>query len=274
MSLSFGRRARLVLAATAATLAAPSAQAGVGDLLVAPTRLILNGGRGGEIILKNVGDQAATYRVSAELRRMTPGGSLEEVTAPTAEEKAAQDMIMFAPRKIVLPPGQPQSVRITARAPAGLADGEYRVHLMFRAIPEPTAAGAAAPVDGIAFKLTPIYGVTIPVIVRFGNLEATAGISNVALAERQGQKVLALDLSRKGNRSTYGEIQVIGVNAKEPIARLKGVAIYKEVSLRHLALPLDAAALAAAKAGPVKVRYFETSDAGASLIAETSAVLR
>lgn len=274
MSLSFGRRTRLLLSAMAVTLAAPSANAGVGDLLVAPTRLILNGGRGGEIILKNVGDQPATYRVSAELRRMTPSGTLEEVAAPTDEEKTAQNMIMFAPRKIILPPGQPQSVRITARAPAGLADGEYRVHLMFRAVPEPTAVGSTAPVDGIAFKLTPIYGVTIPVIVRYGNLEATAGISNVALGDRQGQKALLLDLTRTGNRSTYGEIQVIGVNAKDPIARLKGVAIYKEIATRHLALPLDAAALAAAKAGPVKVRYFETSDAGASLIAETSAVLR
>ena len=30
---------------------------------------------------------------------------------------------------------------------------------------------------GVAFQLTPIYGVTIPVIVRLGNLQATAGIA-------------------------------------------------------------------------------------------------
>ena len=33
----------------------PPANAGVGDLLVAPTRIILNGGRGTEVILNNIG---------------------------------------------------------------------------------------------------------------------------------------------------------------------------------------------------------------------------
>ena len=32
-----------------------------------------------------------------------------------------------------------------------------------------------------SFQLTPVYGVTIPVIVRLGNLQATAGIANVHL---------------------------------------------------------------------------------------------
>ena len=67
------------LAARAALLAplllcAPSAQAGIGDLLVAPTRIVLDGGRGTEIILNNIGEDVATYRISVELRRMTPDG--------------------------------------------------------------------------------------------------------------------------------------------------------------------------------------------------------
>lgn len=38
-------------------LPADSASAGVGDLLVAPTRLVLNGGRSAEVILNNIGDE-------------------------------------------------------------------------------------------------------------------------------------------------------------------------------------------------------------------------
>ena len=153
--------ARLALVAASLALTAPLT-AGVGDLLVAPTRLGLNGGRGTEVILKNIGSDTATYRISAELRRMNPDGSLVEVADPTANEKTAQDMVLFAPRKVILPPNQPQSIRVSARAPAGLADGEYRVHLLFRAIPDPTPATQAQEVKGIAFKLIPIYGVTIP----------------------------------------------------------------------------------------------------------------
>ena len=124
-------------------LASPGAQAGVGDLLVAPTRVVLNGSRGTEIVLNNIGEDVATYRVSVELRRMTADGMLHDVTDPNAEEKLAQSMIVYAPRRVTLAPHEPQTIRIAARAPKDLPDGEYRVHLLFRAVPPPTPVEAA-----------------------------------------------------------------------------------------------------------------------------------
>ena len=47
------------------------AEAGVGDLLVAPTRIVLDGRKGTEVVLNNIGDEPATYRISVEFRRMT-----------------------------------------------------------------------------------------------------------------------------------------------------------------------------------------------------------
>ena len=146
----------LALVAAPLALAASPAHAGVGDLLVAPTRIILDGRRGTEIILNNIGDDVATYRVTVELRRMKPDGTLETVTVPNAREAAAEAMILYAPRKVTLPPNQPQSIRINARAPQGLADGEYRAHLLFRAIPEARAVTDTAPKQGVSFRLTPI----------------------------------------------------------------------------------------------------------------------
>ena len=268
------RFATLVTAAAAAScaLAAPLT-AGVGDLLVAPTRIILNGGRGTEVILKNIGSETATYRVSAELRRMNADGTLVDVKDPTPAEKAAQDMIVFAPRKVTLPPNQPQAVRVSARAPQGLADGEYRVHLLFRAIPEPTPVTAPQDARGLAFKLIPIYGVTIPVIVRLGNLQAKAGIASVELIKQGGKDAVSLELSRAGDRSTYGEIRVMKAGVKEPIALVKGIAVYKEVTQRRVVVPV-VAGFKGALAGPVTVQYYEVSDNGQSLAAETSATLR
>src|SRR5690242_21280349 len=161
-----------------------TANAGVGDLLVAPTRVVLDGRCGAEIILNNIGEEPATYRVSVEFRRMTPEGTLVDISDPNAEEKAAADMIIYAPRRETLAPHAPQAIRIAARPPQGLPDGEYRVHMLFRAIPPATPvvqAAAATEQKGLRFQLTPIYGVTIPVIVRLGNLQATAGIANVHL---------------------------------------------------------------------------------------------
>src|ERR1041384_4215497 len=83
-----------------------SAHAGVGDLLVAPTRIILDGRKGAEIILNNIGEEPATYRVSVEFRRMTPDGGLVDVAEPTADDQKAADMVVYAPRKVVLAPHQ------------------------------------------------------------------------------------------------------------------------------------------------------------------------
>ncbi|HEX6219370.1 MAG TPA: hypothetical protein VFZ35_08875, partial [Sphingomicrobium sp.] len=169
------------LLVAAVTTLPSSAGAGVGDLLVAPTRIVLDGRRGTEVILNNIGDEPATYRISVEFRRMTAEGRLEDVAEPSAADKLAEEMIVYAPRRVTLAPRQPQSIRISARPPKGIADGEYRVHLLFRAIPpsRPVAPRPAEAPRGLSFALTPVYGVTIPVIVRLGQLQATAGIANV-----------------------------------------------------------------------------------------------
>ena len=250
-------------------LVAPSAQAGVGDLLVAPTRIVLNGSRGTEIVLNNIGDDVATYRISVELRRMTPGGMLHDVTAPSSAEQLAQSMIVYAPRRVTLAPREPQTIRISARAPEGLPDGEYRAHLLFRAVPPPTPVEAPKDVKGISFKL---YGVTIPVIARFGNLEAKAGIADVKLTKAEGKPAVSLQLTRNGDRSTYGEVRVVKAGVKEPIALQRGVAVYTEVGQRSLTIPVDEK-YATAATGRVTVQYVEPSDNGPLTIAETDAVL-
>jgi len=270
----FAWKKKIVAAAAALALATP-AGAGVGDLLVAPTRIVLDGGRGTEIVLNNIGDEPATYRISVEFRRMTPEGNLVDVTDPTPQEKAAADMIVYAPRRVTLAPHEPQSIRIAARAPQGLPDGEYRVHLLFRAIPPaiPVAPTNGEPVKGLHLQLIPIYGVTIPVIVRLGNLQATAGISNVELDKKDGKPEIGLDLSRAGTRSTFGEVLVLKPGVKDPIAIQKSVAVYTELGKRHVSIPVDDK-FKAELSGPVTVQYLETYDDGNQKIAETQAVLK
>jgi P pilus assembly chaperone PapD len=251
------------------------AQAGVGDLLVAPTRIVLDGRKGAEVILNNIGDEPATYRVSVQFRRMTEAGDLVDVTTPTDADKKAEDMIVYAPRKVTLAPHEPQAIRIVARAPQGLADGEYRVHMLFRAIPPatPVVQPAGDAPKGVQFKLVPVYGVTIPVIVRLGNLQATAAIANVRLEKKDGAPAIGFDLVRQGTRSTYGEVRVLKAGVKDPIAMQKGVAVYTEVGKRHVSLLIPESSKAAA-AGPVTVEYIETFDDGTHLLAQTQAVLR
>ena len=267
--------------AAAAIAAAPlfvatPAYAGIGDLLVAPTRIVLDGRKGAEIILNNIGDEPATYRVSVDFRRMDEQGELEDVAQPTAADQTAADMIVYAPRRITLAPREPQAIRIAARPPQGLPDGEYRIHLLFRAIPPATPvvqASANAPEKGLRFQLTPVYGVTIPVIVRLGNLQATAGIADVHLDKNGGNSNISLELTRNGSRSTFGEVRVLKAGVKDPIALQKAVAVYTEVGRRHVSVPVNPA-YKGDLAGPVTVQYVETYDDGSRVLAETQAVLR
>ena len=134
---------------------------------------------------------------------------------------------------------------------------------------------AAAPqkVDGVAFQLRPIYGVTIPVIVRLGNLEAKAALSNVRKVTEGGKPAISLDISRSGGRSTFGEIRVLKAGVAEPLAMVAGIAVYTEVGQRSVTVPIDPAKAASAT-GKVTIQYIEPTDTGPVTIAETSAVLQ
>jgi len=262
--------------AASAMIMVPAPAQAAGDLLVAPTRIVLDGQRGTEIILNNIGAETATYRISLELRRMSQEGRLTAVTPEEANqmEQAAKSMIRYAPRRVTLPPNQPQAIRIGVRAPQDLPDGEYRVHMLFRAIPKAESVTEQSnPQGGFSIALTPIYGVTIPVIVRQGNLQATAGIANGRIEENKDGKSFAFDLSRTGDRSTYGEIRITKPGLKEPLLVARGIAVYPEVSKRKVALPIPNE-IAEQLNGQVSIEYYEPRNSGGGLIAKTQMVLR
>ena len=274
--------ASLALAASAlATLAVPVLLAApahaAGDLLVAPTRIVLDGARGTEVILNNIGAEAATYRISLQIKRMTPDGGLVDVedAARTPRESAAAAMIAWAPRRVTLPPNQPQAIRIGVRAPADLPDGEYRAHMLFRAIPDAKPATARASTGGgISIALKPIYGVTIPIIVRRGALTATAGIANARLVDAGGKPGVSFDLSRAGGRSTYGEVRVLKAGVTKPVVLNRGIAVYSELERRNVTLPV-ADGVVGSIAGPATIQYLEQGENGSyRTIAEARVVLR
>ncbi len=265
----------LGLAAAALVLPQMPAQA-AGDLLVAPTRIILDGQRGTEIILNNIGAETATYRISMELRRMTAEGRLTDVSAEEANEleRAAKEMIRYAPRRVTLPPNQPQAIRLGVRAPKDLPDGEYRVHLLFRAVPKArSVVDQVQQEDGFSIALTPIYGVTIPVIIRQGELKATAAIANARIEQGEEGPAFVFDLSRTGNRSTYGEIRVKKRGQDEPLLMVRGVAVYPEINQRKVSLQVPAEVVAQLK-GPLSIEYYEPRNIGGGLITKTDLVLR
>jgi P pilus assembly chaperone PapD len=273
-----GVTARVIIGATllaAAPLPFASAANAAGDLLIAPTRVVFDGRRGTEVILNNIGNEEATYRITLELRRMNDQGRLDDVDplAANAKEKTALEVIRYAPRRVTLPPNQPQSIRVGLQATDTLPDGEYRAHMLFRAIPKaPAATGAEDGGNGLKIQLIPIYGISIPIIVRKGNLEATAALYNVRMGADNEGPTLEFDLSRKGDKSVFGEIHVTKPGVSEPLSVAKGIAIYPEIASRKVSLPLPPE-VAAKMHGEVVISYYEAPEAGGGLITQVRQVL-
>lgn len=273
-----GVTARVIIGATllaSAPLPFASPANAAGDLLIAPTRVVFDGRRGTEVILNNIGNEEATYRITLELRRMNDQGRLDDVDplAANAKEKTALEVIRYAPRRVTLPPNQPQSIRVGLQATDTLPDGEYRAHMLFRAIPKaPAATGAEDAGNGLKIQLIPIYGISIPIIVRKGNLEATAAMYNVRMGADNEGPTLEFDLSRKGDKSVFGEIHVTRPGVTEPLSVAKGIAIYPEIASRKVSLPLPPE-VAAKMHGEVVISYYEAPEAGGGLITQVRQVL-
>ena len=266
---------RLLAAGALALLSVPAHAAG--DLLVAPTRVILDGSRGTEVVLNNIGAEPATYRVSLEVKRMTAAGGLDEIAEADANdaERAALNMIVFSPRRVTLPPNQPQVGRVGVRVPEGTPPGEYRAHMLFRAVPDAVAATAEPrPAStGVSIALTPIYGITIPVIVRVGDLDAEAAIGEAWVSESDEGAAFNFDLTRTGNRSVYGDIEVTRPGVAEPLLVARGIAVYPEIAERQVSLRVPQEVAAKLK-GSVRIRYTEDRELGGGTIDEAERVVR
>lgn len=217
---------------------APADLPGIGDLLVAPTRVVFEGRvRAAELTLLNIGKQTATYRISFSHLRMTDTGELKEVETPEAGDRFADELVRYSPRQVTLDPNVAQTIRLQVRKPENLADGEYRSHLLFRAVP-PESSQPATSVEstekatGYSIRLTPIYGVSIPVIVRSGATSVKAALSDLAVhpPEKPGDPAtLEMKIRREGNQSVYGNLRVFFAPAagkEQVVAVMNGVAVY------------------------------------------------
>lgn len=237
------RLALLLLAA----LMAPTlrAQAAAGDLLVSPARVTLDDReRTAELILSNRGTATDTYRIRLIRMVMDAEGGLkaDEAPMPSGAVDPAQ-LVRFAPHQITLEPGQTQVLRVMLRKPADLPDGEYRVHMLFQALPQELAGAPPAREKGkgVSIRLIPIMGLAIPVVVRQGEIRAQAGFEDLKLA--QGRPALDFQLTRAGNASVYGDLEaVFQPKAGKPVTvgALNGIAVYPPLARRHVVLPLEA----------------------------------
>lgn len=268
-----------VAAQTAPATPSPAGGTAVGDLLVAPTRFVFEGNqRSAEVTLVNIGQETATYRISFVYLEMTEEGGVKEVE-PAADAMLAEPLIRYSPRQVTLEPEVAQTVRMQLRKPANLEPGEYRSHLLFRAIPpaglpEPSAEGNEP--ESLQVRLIPVYGVSIPVIVRHETTPAEVGIDSATLETGRSEAQpfdAACVLARSGLESVYGDLRVIQiVNGREHVVgTLSGVAVYTPLQRRRILVPITPLTDVPVDSGRLVVRY-QTIDPEPRVMAEAVVV--
>lgn len=211
-------------------------------------RVVFEGAKRAEVItIINNTDKPETYRLGWRHFRMTANESLvpipEDQPMP-ADIKPSANMIRFAPRRFTVPPNSSQQVRMMLRMPKDLADGEYRSHFWVRPEVDPDElklkAGEKAKATGArgGVTLTMLAGVTMPIIVRKGALNASLSIGNLSAYETGGFVTTSFSLLREGSKSIYGDIDfVCNAGGDEYIIKSsRGIAIYTELSRRDFNL--------------------------------------
>lgn len=253
-----------------------------GDLMITPRRIIFEGNKQTEeLTLANTGNDTARYNISFLQYRMTPDGAFEEITVADSGQYFADEYLRFFPRTVNLAPNEAQVVRMQVRRKPGMATGEYRSHVYFRAIPDEKPLGAELTPDStsIGVKLIPVFGISIPTIIRVGDLKAEVAIVDPTLdLKADSIAVLSLTFTRNGDKSVYGDISVLwqpkeaGAESIE-VGVVKGLAVYTPNKFRNFRMNLANNPKVDYKKGKLIIKYKSSSDLTPELFAEKEMLL-
>ena len=217
-----------------------------GDIFLFPKRVVFEEGKRAEIInLANSGTETVTYSVSFVQIRMNENGSFENISVADSNQFFADPFIRFHPRTVTLAPGESQVVKLQITGTSSLAVGEYRSHLYFRSEPannQIESVNTMEDTSSILFQLIPVYGMTIPIIIRIGEPEARVEITNLTFQRDEDLKPnIRLHFNRTGNKSVYGDITVNHLSPGGKITQVgevTGLAVYSPGTLRKCVINL------------------------------------
>lgn len=226
--------------------APPLAAQGV---LVAPHAIIIDHRtRSGSVGLYNPADVPAEITLSTFFGYPVTDSAgqfeLKRVETPDSTLPSAAGWIEAFPKRMLLAPKERQTVRLLARPPAGLPDGEYWARLVV------AAKGGTVPVSGVSDSSGVTVGLSLevrtilPLQYRKGRVTTGVKLTRIA-ADVEGDSVaIRTHLRRTGNAAFLGTLRAVVVDsAGRKVASLASpLAVYFDMEPR-LTAPLPAAGL-------------------------------
>jgi hypothetical protein len=185
----------------------------------------------------------ATGRISLELYDSVPEGAL-----------SAADWVRVFPRRIVLQPGQRQTVRVMLDPPAGLSEGEYWARILVR------SRGGQPPIeqtDGeVSIQISVETVMAVALSYRQGPVQTGVELTGASVARTAEGLTVDADLCRLGNAAYLGRLRAELLDASGSVVETQEdlIAVYHGIRRRILfAMPEN-------RNGPFQVRLrFDTT---------------
>lgn len=276
-----GFRLPTLLSFIALTFLIPFNTLAQGNLLVTPRRVVFDGSkRTITLNLANIGKDTATYSISLVQIRMTEEGAFETITEPDPGQNFASKNLRYFPRSVTLPPNEAQVVKVQLIKLNQLSPGEYRSHFYFRSVPKVNPLGeeqAVVDTTAISVQLTPVFGITIPVIIRKGESNTKITLSDLSLKISEDNiPTFNLQFNRTGNFSVYGDLTVDYISPKGIISRVglaNGIAVYTPNTARRFSLRLNNSDGIDFGTGKLKVSFSSANDTKKEIFDEAEIIL-
>lgn len=195
----------------------------------------------GQVYLTNAGTVAEECTV--ELRFGYPdtdsaGGIFVRMVDPTPEQPSAAAWIRAFPRRVVVPPGRRQVVRLLATPPAGLPEGEYWTRLVVTSRGAPMAVAGTDSMGRASVAL--VVSTIIAVNYRNGSVRTGVALDDFRVTVEHDSLIVRLGLARHGNAAFLGTARI---QLRDAAGGARGewdtpMAVYYAIN-RRLAFPLE-----------------------------------
>lgn len=177
------------------------------QLTIAPTAVFIDAEtRTGEIMMKNTTEQPR--EVSVELKFAYPSsdadGNLEMKTTPEAEKYSLIPHVKYFPRKLVIQPGQSQTVKFLLMPKGPLDNAGYwaRLHILSKPVVKPLEV--ALKDSASAQILIAVEQVTAAILLN-GPIQTSVDVEKVFSKQDPENIYILSSLNRTGNTPFWGQ---------------------------------------------------------------------
>lgn len=208
-------------------------------VLVAPTVIFINDrGRTGRMEVQN--PTAQPREVSIHFAYGLPtSDSLGNVSVVLQDSgiidpRSAVEWVKAFPRKLVIPPGATQVVRLVANPPANIPDGEYWARIVVRSAEGETTIPVATADGAITTKLNMIMQTAIMLKYRKGAVNTKIELKGAHAIMTDSTVEVTVDLSSTGSASYVGTLSCRLLDADKRVLTQQrcDLAVYRELKRR------------------------------------------